>query len=404
MRSYISLVALGLTILTACDRPHPTEPSSEKTSVPHSQSPLQLAAVRSAMDRLARRMARALEDPEFRAYVKGELNRSPFRESKLQLQRFLSQSNGRALHQLATTAGESVSSVLNDSRVASPLEIYFPVPAQRLAWRGTPDVLVASAQTDRDAPIAYDVRGKRHVLSATAPPAAPVLVIVPVETDFGPESSVGFAVNTNPYPTPLPPPPSPPAGLYMTYAHFVQDFEGWFKGEPEYEVHILGQAGTSDSLTDYQCAGAPAGGYYHFDQNGLDWSGSVLLFSQTQLNGYRTVHPNQNFRIIALEDDDTGCQIKFDANRFKNLQTTLQAAYPDLTGSKDTVGAIGRFVKRANALQKILRSAYSFITTQDDMIGNAVEDVVVGQFVPGANWIVKGENQVTNGWINLQMR
>jgi len=403
MRSYISLVALALTILTACDRTQPIEPSSEQTSVPRSQSTLQLAAERSAMDRLARRMARALEDPQFRAYVKDELDRSPFRESKLQLQRFLSKSNQRALHQLARAAGETDSSVLNDSRVASPLEIYFPVPAHRLAWRGTADVLVASAQTDRDAPVAYDVRGTRQVLSATAPPAVPVLVIVPVETDFGPERPVGLAVNTNPSPTPTPA-PSPPAGLYMTYAHFVQDFEGWFKGEPEYEIHILGQAGTSDSLTDYQCAGAPAGGYYHFDQNGLDWSGSVLLFSQTQLNGYRSVHPNQNFRIIALEDDDTGCQIKFDANRFKNLQTTLQAAYPDLTGSKDTVGTIGKFVKRANALQKILRSAYSFITTQDDMIGNAVEDIVVGQFVPGANWIVKGENKVTNGWINLQMR
>src|SRR5215203_2532377 len=403
MRSYISLVALALTILTACDRTQPIEPSSEQTSVPHSQSTLQFAAERSAMDRLARRMARALEDPQFRAYVKEELDRSPFRESKLQLQRFLSQSNERALRQLARTAGETVSSVLNDSRVASPLEIYFPVPAHRLAWRGTADVLVASAQTDGDAPVAYDVRGTRQVLSAAAPPAVPVLVIVPVETDFGPERPVGLAVNTNPSPTPTPA-PRPPAGLYMTYAHFVQDFEGWFKGEPEYEIHILGQAGTSDSLTDYQCAGAPAGGYYHFDQNGLDWSGSVLLFSQTQLNGYRSVHPNQNFRIIALEDDDTGCQIKFDANRFKNLQTTLQAAYPDLTGSKDTVGTIGKFVKRANALQKILRSAYSFITTQDDMIGNAVEDIVVGQFVPGANWIVKGENKVTNGWINLQMR
>src|SRR5215210_3084456 len=98
---YIGLVALALTILTACDRTQPTEPSSQQTSVPHSQSPLQLAAGRSAMDRLARRMARALEDPQFRAYVKDELNRSPFRESKLQLQRFLSQSNGRALHQMA---------------------------------------------------------------------------------------------------------------------------------------------------------------------------------------------------------------------------------------------------------------------------------------------------------------
>jgi hypothetical protein len=123
------------------------------------------------------------------------------------------------------------------------------------------------------------------------------------------------------------------------------------------------------------------------------------------LNSYKTAHPNQNFRIIALEDDDTGCRIKFDGNRFKNLQSTIQTQYPNLTGSKDTTSStLGRFVKRANALQKILQAAYSFITTQDDLIGNAIEDVVVGQFYPGANWIVKGENNVTNGWIKLEMR
>ena len=43
------------------------------------------------------------------------------------------------------------------------------------------------------------------------------------------------------YPPP-PPPPAPPApGLYLTKAHFVQDFEGWLKGAPEFEAHILGQ-------------------------------------------------------------------------------------------------------------------------------------------------------------------
>jgi hypothetical protein len=402
MRSTITLVILTLAVLTACDRPHPTEPTTLPRSASTRESPSQVAVERSAMDRLARRMARALEDPQFRAYVKDQLDLSPFRENKLQFQRFLSHSNHHALHQLAKAAGEPESSIVSDTRAASPLEIYFPVPAHRVAWHGSAEVLVASALADRDSPVAYDVVGRRHVLSATAPPAIPVLVIVPIETDFGTDPSVGLAVNPNPSPTP--PPPGPPPGLYMSYAHFVQDFESWFKGAPEYEIHILGQAGTTDSLTDYQCAGAPAGGYYHFDQNSLDWSGSVLLFSQTQLNGYRTAHPNQNFRIIALEDDDTGCQVKFDANRFKNLQTTLQTAYPDLTGSKDTVGAIGKFVKRANALQKILRAAYSFITTQDDLIGNAVEDIVAGQFVQGANWIVKGENKVTNGWIKLEMR
>jgi hypothetical protein len=185
----------------------------------------------------------------------------------------------------------------------------------------------------------------------------------------------------------------------------VQDFEGWLKGSPEFEVHILGQLGTSDSLTDYQCAGEHAGGPYAFDQNSLTWSGRVLLFSQTQLNNYKAAHPSQNFRIVALEDDDTACAIKLDANRFRNLIGTLQAQYPNLTGAKDTTsGTLARYVKRANALQKILRAAYSFITTQDDLIGNAIEDVVVGQFVAGANWFVKGDNNVTNGWLKLEMR
>jgi len=190
----------------------------------------------------------------------------------------------------------------------------------------------------------------------------------------------------------------------MTYAHFVQDFEGWLKGDPEFEIHILGQSGTSDSLRDYQCAGGAAAGSYHFDQNNLDWNGSVLLFSQPQLTNYKTAHPNQNFRIVALEDDDGGCVIKFDGARFKNVITTIQAQYPNVTGAKDTATSITKWVKRANALQKILAAAYSFITTQDDLIGNALEDVVVGLSYAGANWVIKGENNVTNGWLHLEMR
>jgi hypothetical protein len=100
-----------------------------------------------------------------------------------------------------------------------------------------------------------------------------------------------------------------------------------------------------------------------------------------------------------------GCVIKFDGERFQKMVTTFQAQYPNLSGTKDTVsGALVKYVKRANALQKILSAAYSFITTKDDLIGNAIEDVVVGQSYPGANWIVKGENNATNGWLKLEMR
>jgi hypothetical protein len=356
------------------------------------------------MERLVRRLARALADEAFRARLKAELDRSPFVEHKVQLQSFLHASDGRALKEVARLNGADDSIIKAETDGAIPLEVYFPVPDHRGAWSGGSEVLVATAREDGEAPVAYDVSGHRQMLSGESPPATPVLAVVPVETDFTPAGEVAAMECTTCGGGGGGTPVSPPPGLYMTYAHFVQDFEGWLKGDPEFEIHILGQSGTSDSLKDYQCAGNAAGSYYHFDQNNLDWSGSVLLFNQAQLANYKTAHPNQNFRVVALEDDDTGCAIKFDADRFKNMLTTLQNQYPNLTGAKDTTNFIVKWVKRANGLQKILRAAYSFITTQDDLIGNAIEAVVVGQSYPGANWIVKGESNVTNGWLKLEVR
>jgi hypothetical protein len=395
----LALVAL----VAACDRTAPTAVNEDGAGSPAGPPPARYSAERDAMDRLARRLARALADPAFRSYLKGELERSPFAEQKLHFQRFLKNSDRRVLKEVARLSSSAEAEVEADASGSIPLELYFPVPAHRAEWTGGADVLVASAQEDREAPIAYDVGGRRRLLSPETPPEVPVLAVVPVETDFdrplGPGAEAtcttcgGGGGGT-----------TAPAGLYMTYSHFVQDFEGWLKGSPEFEFHILGQSGATDSLRDYQCAGGAAGGYYYFDQNDLNWSGRVLLFSQAQLNSYKTAHPNQNFRIVALEDDDTACGIKFDGNRFKTLISTLQSAYPNLTGSKDTANAISRFVKRANALQKILSAAYSFITTQDDLIGNAIEDVVAGVTYPGANWVIKGENNITKGWIKLEMR
>jgi hypothetical protein len=397
----ISVGVLALAAIVAgCDRPAPTASNEETANQTESSPAYDRPDERAVMDRLARRLARALADPAFRANLKRELDQSPFVEHKLQLQTFLRGRDRQGLKEVARLSASSDAEVEADAKEAIPLEIYFPVPAHRAQWTGGPDVLVASAREDRDAPVAYDIRGRRLVLSPDAPPSTPVLAVVPVETDFNRGAEATCTTNCGGGGG-----GTPPSGLYMTYAHFVQDFEGWFKGSPEFEIHILGQAGTTDSLKDYQCAGEPAGGPYRFDQNGLDWSGSVMLFSQTQLNNYKTAHPNQNFRIIALEDDDTGCVIKFDSSRFKNMVTTINTEYPNVTGAKDTTSStLVKLVKRANALQKILSKAYSFITTQDDLIGNAIEDVAVGKFYPGANWIVKGENNVTNGWIKLEMR
>src|SRR3989442_12698813 len=108
--------------------------------------------------------------------------------------------------------------------------------------------------TDDDPPIAFDPDGRRQVLDPKTPPATPVLAVVPVETDFSrPPAKVIECIDEcgggggGPIGGGVPPPPPAP-GLYMTKNHFVQDFEGWLNGQPEFEVHMLAPKGTSNSL------------------------------------------------------------------------------------------------------------------------------------------------------------
>jgi len=361
-------------------------------------------------EQLARGLALALADPAFRARVHAELAGSPYREHKLPFQRFLAGDGGIALAAMARGTGRAASDVARDADRAIPLEMYLPVPAHRRAWTGGSDVLVATAIGDHDVPVAFDLHGNRRLLDPEHPPATPVIAVVPVETDFstkpsaliaclelcGGEGGAGGGGGA-------PAPPSP--GLYMTKAHFLNDFEGWLKGSPEFEVHILGQKGTSDSLTDYQCAGETQPAPYYFDQNDLDWSGSVMLFSKSQLDAYHAAHPGQNVRVFVIEDDDTACQIKTSTDLWKKALEAVDAANQVRTAGKDTTLSTGqKTFKFAQAFQKLFSALASLINTNDELVGNAVEDTVVGATYPGYNWIVKGENNVTNGWINLEMK
>ncbi|MGH2627479.1 MAG: hypothetical protein ACRDHY_12615, partial [Anaerolineales bacterium] len=356
-------------------------------------------------ERLARQFAKALRNPAFRAYVKGQLDASPFPERKLQFQTFLGASGGRALRHLADENGVAAADVDREARAAIALEIYLPVPAHRAAWTGGDNVLVATGIMDRDVPVAFDTHGRRHLLDPVTPPPAetPVIALVPVETDFTPGPQRQECLECGGTGGDPEPPPPPPPGLYMTKAHFVQDFEGWLKGAPEFEVHILGQKGATDSLLSYQCAGERQYGPYFFNQDNLDWSGRVLLFSKQQLDQYNVAHPGQNVRVFVVEDDDTACQIKTDPDRFQRLISRVDSVYRDLTAGNDSSSAIQRAFKYAKVAENVWEALASFFKSNDELVGNAVQDVIVGQFYPGFNWFVKGANSVTNGWINLVM-
>src|SRR6267142_1874859 len=367
--SRAAALALLVGALACSDRPPGTAPDA-----PPGAPDVLSAAARPEL--LARSLALALGDPAFRAHVRAELDRSPFRERKLSFQRFLGADRGRALSAMAGRTGVATTELARAADEAIQLEMYLPVPEHRRSWTGDADVLVATA----------------------------VIALVPVETDFSAAPAPIIGCWTCGFWPPLPPPPVPPPGLYMTKAHFVDDFEGWLKGSPEFEIHILGQKAQTDSLTDYQCAGERQAAPYYFDQNALDWSGSVMLFSKVQLDAYNAAHPGQNIRVFVVEDDDTACEIKANRDIVGNLFKAVDGAYKALTAGNDSSSQAQKTYKRANAFQKLWAALASLINTNDELVGNAVEDVVVGISHPGYNWIVKGENNATNGWLSLGLK
>jgi len=359
---------------------------------------------RSAAERLARLVALSLAEEPFRARLRAELDRSPVAERKLHFQRFLRADGGRAMQALARAAGASERAVGAEADAALALELYFPVPAHRAAWNGGPDLLVATALADDDRPVAFDLGGRRHLLDPSTPPATPVLALVPVETDFstpaGPmraecaeeECSGGGGGSLSP-------------GLYLTASHLNESCEGWLKGAPEIEILVLGQKGSTDSLTRYQCVNERAAGAYLFNQDALNWTGRALVFSQAQLDAFKQQHPTQNVRLFFLEDDEAPCEIRNDPNRLKKILQQVDAITRGKSGGRDTTSStIGRIFRYAPVVGQLYAALASLVNSNDDLIGNAVEDKVANEYYGGYNWILKGEDGRTNGYVKLDMQ
>ena len=372
------------------------------------------------LERLARRVARAMRRPQFRQAIKTQLDRSPFVEHKVQFQSMLRGNSRALLRELATGADDDADSVAADADNAMALEMYFPVAAHRAAWAGDENILVATAIADHEVPVAYDVNGRRHLLDPNAPPAIPVLALEPVETDFdaapapaGPAFQTcqgdacggggggggGGGVTGSP----------PIQGLYLTHAQYVQDFEGWFKGSPEFEIHIMGPASATDSsLVTYQCIGEHAPAPYTWDENTLTWDGSQLLFSTAQMDAYERAHPGKAYVLLALEDDDTPCVIKAGTDRGAALLAAVDQAYRDYKGAKDskvlTPNGVTRIIKAAKSGSSIFSALANLIKTNDDLIGIIVADSVSGRLRPGTNWTAQDDKLASNAWFNLVMK
>src|SRR2546429_6409407 len=79
-------VAALATLVACSDRPPATGPAPGRPEP--AATPL-TAELQTTSEALAQHLARALTHPAFRAYVKAQLDSSPFREHKLHFQRYL---------------------------------------------------------------------------------------------------------------------------------------------------------------------------------------------------------------------------------------------------------------------------------------------------------------------------
>jgi hypothetical protein len=314
---------------------------------------------RQALERLARAVAIALGEQEFRSDVKGRMQKAPFKEHKLELRKFLTKSIAKSI---ADAAGSSPEAILADLALVRPLELYMPVESQRASWTGGKDLLVVAGIEEDDPIIGFDLRGNRVAVSNDAPPALPTIAIVPVETRFDEPVDSKNSININDqggrsigtlrqcgedgvqcapsrlvskkpsaivecgdscggggggYVTP---------GYYMTFSRVVDAKEYWWKGEPEIEVHVHGpqSAGNSQYGADLACSGEHALSERYFDQNTGFWNGSVLIVTKAQ--DAEITQISDGYHIIFWEDDSTPCQLKTNVNSAANTVAAVAAA------------------------------------------------------------------------------
>jgi len=433
MHAKLRLAALVLLAAAAgcADRePSSPEESPAALSGPDALTPGQHPSPEAArLERQARQLALALADPALRGYLQAQLRESPVVEHKLQFQRLLGRDAQRIATAMASADGQPQAAVLQDASEGIASELYFPVPGHLQRWDGGPDLLVATALKDHDVPVAFTTRGERILLDPRTPPVTPVLALVPQETDFdhpgrpqgticgiddcggdgngqggGGSSGGGTGGSEEPSGT------SPNQSLYLTRAQFAGTFEGWLKGSPEFELHVLGPAspGDTSAMVSYQCVGehAPAG--YYWDMNSTSWSGSAKVFSQAQMDALEQAYPGRSYLIMAIEDDDTACEIKMGQDRITDLFTALKNAYQSYIGVKDikvvSINGVTRIIVAAKNGARLISALASFIKTNDDLIGIAVADSVVGRASSVGHWAVLEGNAAINGWLNLEMK
>ncbi len=419
-----ALVLALLTAFAACADPasRTVAPSSSREIVSEPASAPAQSGERVALTKIARLVAVAMDNEPARQRLKRDMRAAPFREHKLELKSYLQSSDGRPLLERMAAQSGGVSAVFGTLAQIRPLEFYMPVAKHRESWTGKADVLIVS-QLDEWTPIvAFDEAGKEITLDRNVAPVQPALSIVPVETRFdqpmpastsrnvrdqngnaigtlepmqlrsssliacdvecGGDGSGGGSVGTGGSSGTIPP------GIYLEFSRILDAKEPWFRGDPEIEVHIQGpyMGNAPTYAEDLSCSGEHAyDARKVFDQNGAFWEGQVLLFSEDEVLAFASRFKD-GFHVMFWEDDNQPCVLKLDTNTLAELVRSTAAAFGTVA-IKLVPGAPWGLVAGA-FLGTLFSNAGAWLTTNDDFIGAAVDEVSAGYYYPDNTHVI----------------
>jgi hypothetical protein len=181
--------ACGAFLLGCTDAPLPTAAPSptSRTAIMASLRPTTSTvstATQADARQFARGLALALRRPSLRAHLRHAMRDSRITDHKLVLQEYVQGKKGEELvTEVAAALGSTPDAVLALVRGLPSMDLYVPFRAHRLAWKGSPEIVVA-ASFEPDAPTleVYDLEGAaKSVRLADGAPARTLVIMHPSE-------------------------------------------------------------------------------------------------------------------------------------------------------------------------------------------------------------------------------
>jgi hypothetical protein len=412
---FLALLTAAVACADPVSRTLGVDGTSNVKGQPASFSP---SEERADLSKVARLVARALDNEPARQHLKGDMRKAPFREHKLELGPYLRSKDGKALlDRMVTLNGGTDADLFRTVSAIRRLEFYMPVAGHREKWTGSADVLVVSQLEESEPIVAFDESGQEVALDRNVAPPQPTLAIIPVETRFdqpmpaatsrNARDAAGAAIGTLEAVKPrtsalvacddscdgggggggVTSPPVAP-GLYLEFSRILDFKEPWFRGDPELEVHVHGPTDVASPRygADLSCSGEHAYDFRKvFDQNTAFWEGRVMLFSGAEVTAYASKF-TQGFHVLFWEDDNEPCTLKLDSNALIELLKSTAAATATVA-IKVLPGATPPVIA-AIFLATLFSNPAPWLLTNDDFLGVAVDQASAGYYYPDNTHVI----------------